>query len=81
MIGNESPSEIAACVSVAIVLFGVSLVPFFRLISEQHLTPRWLREPASRTWLSLFLAADRARLAAVNTLLALLLRLNARKGA
>lgn len=83
MIGNESPSEIAACVSIAIGLFGASLVPFYLLVEERHATPRWLREPAARAWLSLLLAADKARLAAVNTLLELLLRLNARisKGA
>lgn len=79
MIGHESPSEIAACVSLAVGIFGASLVPFFLLVEAEHLTPRWLREPAARAWLSLLLAWDRARLAVVTALLTLL-RSNSSKG-
>lgn len=80
MIGTESPDEIAACVCLAIALFGASAVPFFLLLEERHLTPRWLRRAAARAWLVVLLAWDRARIAAIDGLL-FLLRLAAPKGA
>ncbi|MFD3574728.1 hypothetical protein [Streptomyces sp. NPDC058644] len=81
MIGHESPSEIAACVSLATGVFGASLVPFFLLIEAEHLVPRRVRESdiPQRAALATLLAWDRARLAAVTALLALL-RLAAQKG-
>lgn len=82
MTGHESPDEIAACVSVSVGIFGASLVPFFLLVEAEHLTPRWLRESdvPQRVGLAVANAADRARLAAVQALLAFLLRFSAPKG-
>lgn len=75
MIGNETPADIAACICLATALFGGSLVPFFLLIEERPSTSPALKRAA----LTAANAMDRARLAAVNALLALL-RLATRKG-
>lgn len=82
MIGHESPDEIAACVSVAVGIFGASLVPFFLLVEAERLVPRRLRESDApqRAVLAVLLAWDRARIAVIDAFL-FLLRLAAPKGA
>lgn len=82
MTGQESASDVIACVSLATGIFSASLVPFFLLVEAEHLVPRRLRESdvPKRAALAVLLAWDRARLAVVEALLAGLLRLSAPKG-
>ena len=83
MAGQTSTADVAACVLLAIGLFAGSLVPFFLLVEAEHLVPRVLRESdvPGRVLLHLLQARDRARTAAVDALLGLLLLLNSPKGA
>ncbi|MEV0525986.1 hypothetical protein AB0I66_21355 [Streptomyces sp. NPDC050439] len=80
MTGQETASDVIGAVLIASALFGGSLIPFFLLIEEKHLTPLWLRRAAARAWLVLLLACDTARIAVIDALL-FLLRLAAPKGA
>lgn len=41
---QTSTSDVFACVSLSIGLFGTSLIPFFLLVEAEHLTPRFVRE-------------------------------------
>lgn len=67
MTGQTTTRDIAACISVAICLFGASLVPFFLLVGAEHLVPRPVRQaPAAAR-----AAADRAALSAAALLLIL----------
>ncbi|WP_055696544.1 hypothetical protein [Streptomyces silaceus] len=82
MADQTTTHDVLACVSLAVGVFGASLVPFLLLVDAEHLTPRWLRESTvlERAALTAANAVDRARLAAVKALL-LLLRLSTTKGA
>lgn len=80
MNGQETASDVIGAVLIATALFVASLFPFFRLVEEKHLAPRWLRRAAARAWLLLLLACDTARIAVIDACL-FLLRLAAPKGA
>jgi len=47
---HTSTSDVAACVSLAVGLFGASLVPFFLLVDAEHLVPRAVRELPAAAW-------------------------------
>lgn len=74
---TTTAAEWAEAVLLAVALFGTSLVPFFLLVEAERLTPLWVREPK----LALLQLRDRARIAACDALLGLLLLLNSPKGA
>ncbi|MBA4865976.1 hypothetical protein H1V43_32455 [Streptomyces sp. PSKA54] len=44
MSGQTTASEVLACVSLAIGVYGTSLIPFLLLVDAKHLTPSWLRQ-------------------------------------
>jgi hypothetical protein len=42
--GQATGSEVAACIFLAVGVFGASLVPWLLLVDAEHLTPRFVRE-------------------------------------
>ncbi|MFH9072743.1 hypothetical protein [Streptomyces alboflavus] len=70
---DESPSEIAAAICLAVSVFAASLVPWLLLVNAECLVPAWLRATPA--------AAREAYARAALSAAALLLILTAPKGA
>lgn len=74
MTGQTTGAEVAACIFLAVGIFGTSLIPFFLLVDVEHLVPRVVRElPAA--------VCGMARGAAVSVAALLLILSAPKKGA